>query len=156
MSNKSRRRLTMAAGALLAGAAIPIAAAGTAWADDTNTDQTETAKQLEHQGLTHAEAQAVVTAEGNGTPVQVSYDGTTVVNDNQGTGPSTDASAVFGHGPKMSRPPSAPAARPAPARAQSPSPMSIEGHISRLRSAPAERHRLRQRRQHRGLHRHRQ
>jgi hypothetical protein len=41
MSNKSRRRattsrhrLTLAAGALLAGAAIPIAAAGTAWADD--------------------------------------------------------------------------------------------------------------------------
>jgi hypothetical protein len=34
MSNKSRRRVTMAAGAVLAGAAIPIAAAGTAWADD--------------------------------------------------------------------------------------------------------------------------
>ena len=42
MSNKSRRsvkkssrRVSMAAGALLAGAAIPIAAAGSAWADDT-------------------------------------------------------------------------------------------------------------------------
>jgi hypothetical protein len=101
MSNKSRRRVKIAAGAILAGAAIPIAAAGTAWADEpTTTDQTETAKQLEHQGLTHAEAQAVVTAEGNGTPVQVSYDGTTVVNDNQGSGPSTDASAVSDTGPK--------------------------------------------------------
>src|ERR1700749_3571672 len=41
MSSKSRRRanashrVTMTAGALLAGAAIPIAAAGTAWAADT-------------------------------------------------------------------------------------------------------------------------
>src|ERR1700742_2568739 len=34
-NNKSQRRLSMAAGALLAGAAIPLAAAGTAWADDT-------------------------------------------------------------------------------------------------------------------------
>jgi hypothetical protein len=101
MSNKSRRRLTMAAGALLAGAAIPIAAAGTAWADDpAQADQTETTSQLEHQGLTKAEAQAVVTAENNGTPVQVSYDGTTVVNDNQGSGPSTDATASSDTGPK--------------------------------------------------------
>ena len=41
MSSKSRRRArhrspSMAAGALLAGAAIPIAAAGTAWADETS------------------------------------------------------------------------------------------------------------------------
>jgi hypothetical protein len=34
MSNKSRRRVKIAAGAILAGAAIPIAAAGTAWADE--------------------------------------------------------------------------------------------------------------------------
>jgi hypothetical protein len=34
MSRKSRRRVAMAAGAVLAGAVIPIAAAGTAWADD--------------------------------------------------------------------------------------------------------------------------
>src|SRR5262249_10626682 len=32
--NASRRRLSMAAGALLAGAAIPVAAAGSAWADE--------------------------------------------------------------------------------------------------------------------------
>jgi hypothetical protein len=84
MSNKSRRRMKMAAGAILAGAAIPIAAAGAAWADDTlTTDQTERAGQLERQGLTGAEARDVVTAEKDGTPVQVSYDGQTVVNDNQ-------------------------------------------------------------------------
>jgi len=35
-ADKSRRRLSMAAGAILAGAAIPIAAAGTAWADQTS------------------------------------------------------------------------------------------------------------------------
>jgi hypothetical protein len=34
MSNKTRRRVKIAAGAILAGAAIPIAAAGTAWADE--------------------------------------------------------------------------------------------------------------------------
>src|SRR5947209_7165474 len=33
MSSKSRRRMTMAVGATIAGAAIPIAAAFTAWAD---------------------------------------------------------------------------------------------------------------------------
>jgi hypothetical protein len=33
-ATQSRRRVTMAAGALLAGAAIPLVAAGTAWADD--------------------------------------------------------------------------------------------------------------------------
>jgi hypothetical protein len=101
MSNKSRRRLTLAAGALLAGAAIPIAAAGVAWADDpAQADQTETAKQLEHQGLTKAEAQAVVTAENNSTPVQVSYDDTTVVNDNQGATSADQASASSAAGPK--------------------------------------------------------
>jgi hypothetical protein len=100
MSSKSRRRMKLAAGAILAGAAIPIAAAGTAWADDiADQDQTETARQLEHQGLTHSEAQAVVTAENNDTPVQVSYDGNTVVNDNQGDTSSTEASAISGPGP---------------------------------------------------------
>ena len=39
MSNKSRRRIKLAAGAILAGAAIPIAAAGTAWADDDQQPQ---------------------------------------------------------------------------------------------------------------------
>jgi hypothetical protein len=84
----------VAAGAILAGAAIPIAAAATAWADET-----ETTGQLEHQGLTRAEAHLVVSAENNGTPVQVSYDGSTVVNDNQGAAPSAEASAASGSGP---------------------------------------------------------
>jgi hypothetical protein len=107
MSNKSRRRastsrrrLTLAAGALLAGAAIPIAAAGTAWADET-----QTVGQLEHEGLSASEAKAVYNAEQpaatakdptGGTPVQVSYDGTTVVNANN---PSAAATADSGTGP---------------------------------------------------------
>ena len=94
MSNKSRRRVKIAAGAILAGAAIPIAAAGTAWADDSATpNQTETLTQLENQGLSSDQAQAVVTAEGNGTPVEVSYDGTIVVDVNQGGTAGTDATA---------------------------------------------------------------
>jgi hypothetical protein len=95
--NRSRRRVAMAAGALLAGAAIPIAAAGTAWADDTVTqttpDKTETLTQLEHQGLLTNYAQAVVTAEGNGEAVEVSYNGKIVVDDNQGSTASTEATA---------------------------------------------------------------
>jgi hypothetical protein len=90
----SRRRITMAAGALLAGAAIPIAAAGTAWADDTDTpNQTENVGQLERQGLTTDQALAVVHAERHDIAVAVSYDGTTVVDANQG-GTSGDASAT--------------------------------------------------------------
>jgi hypothetical protein len=86
MSNKSRHRLTLAAGALLAGAAIPIAAAGTAWADDT-----QTVSQLEHEGLSASQAKAVFNAEQPagtakdptaGTAVEVSYQGTLVVNAN--------------------------------------------------------------------------
>jgi hypothetical protein len=105
MSNKSRRRVKMAAGAILAGAAIPIAAAGTAWADDSAAADpaaatTETTKQLEHQGLTHAEAQAVATAEANGTPVEVSHDSIIVVNDNQGTTSTTEATAASGFAQK--------------------------------------------------------
>jgi hypothetical protein len=99
VSNKSRRRVKLAAGAILAGAAIPIAAAGTAWADDDAVGaaaETETTKQLEHQGLTHAEAQAVAAAEANGTPVEVAHDSTVVVNDNQGTTSTTEATAVSG------------------------------------------------------------
>jgi hypothetical protein len=108
MSNTSRRRattsrprITLAAGVFLAGAVIPIAAAGTAWADETGSqNQTETVGQLERQGLSASQAEAVVKAEKDGTPVQVSYDGTTVVNANiQGTGSATEATATSGHGP---------------------------------------------------------
>jgi hypothetical protein len=105
MINKSRRRIKMAAGAILASAAIPIAAAGAAWADTPDQNQTETASQLEHQGLTKAEAQTVVTAEGNGTAVLVSYDGTTVVNANNSgdeasatSGTVHDVAAAIGQG----------------------------------------------------------
>jgi hypothetical protein len=103
MSNKSRRRVAMAACAILAGAAIPIAAAGTAWADDTVTqvtpDKTESLDTLEKQGLTSTQAQAVVTAEtpvnegGTATAVEVSHDGKIVVDANQGDTASTDATA---------------------------------------------------------------
>ena len=86
----SRRRVAMATGALLAGAAIPIAAAGTAWADET-----QTAGQLEREGLSPSEAKAVVAAEDDGTPVQVSYDGKMIVDANQG-GASGDATAASG------------------------------------------------------------
>ena len=93
MSNKSRRRVKIAAGAILAGAAIPIAAAGTAWA------QTESVSTLEGQGLTASEATAVYNAENvYPTPVQVSVGGTTVVNDHQGTSPATEATATSGLG----------------------------------------------------------
>jgi trimeric autotransporter adhesin len=98
MSNTSRRRgttsprrVTLAAGAILAGAAIiPLAAAGTAWADGT-----ETVSQLEAQGLSATEAKDVAAAEMNGTPVQVSYDGETVVNANNA---GTEATATSGTG----------------------------------------------------------
>jgi hypothetical protein len=46
MSHKSRRRVTIAAGAVLAGAAIPIAAAGIAWADTTGFIETYDGKVL--------------------------------------------------------------------------------------------------------------
>jgi hypothetical protein len=91
----SRRRATLAAGVFLAGAAIPIAAAGTAWADETGSqNQTETVGQLERQGLSASQAEAVVKAEKHDTPVQVSYDGTTVVDANQGGKPGSDATAT--------------------------------------------------------------
>lgn len=102
MSNKSRRRITTAAGAIIAGAAIPLAAAATAWADTTETQQ-----QLENQGLSSNEAQAVVNAENDGTAVQVSYDGKIVVNANQpgiagmdatATSARNDVSAAIGGG----------------------------------------------------------
>jgi hypothetical protein len=106
MSNTSRRRIKLAAGAILAGAAIPIAAAGAAWADDDATgDMTQTARQLRHEGLTGSEAKAVVTAENNGTAVEVSHDGTIVVNDNNAdgtanatSGTSHDVAAAIGDG----------------------------------------------------------
>jgi hypothetical protein len=92
MSNKSRRRFKLATGAILAGAAIPIAAAGTAWADPT-----ETQAQLEAQGLSSTEAAAVVSAEnGTTTPVEVSFDGKVVVEANEGTGSADEATASSG------------------------------------------------------------
>jgi hypothetical protein len=126
MSNKSRR-IKLAAGAILAGAAIPIAAAGTAWADDgsataagpvaaagtgpaigTTPDvtppDTQTAAQLRHEGLTGAEAKAVVAAENSGGPVEVSHDGTVVVDVGTGASASTvagsshDVAAAIGDG----------------------------------------------------------
>jgi hypothetical protein len=60
-ANTSRRRLSMAAGALLAGAAIPIAAAGTAWADDDT--------------ITIAQAEKLAKA---GDPVDISVNGKTI------------------------------------------------------------------------------
>lgn len=98
MSTKSRRHMKLAAGAILAGAAIPIAAAGAAWADDTAApvDKTETQAQLEAQGLSSAQAQAVVNAENGTTPVEVSYDGKIVVEANEGGTASTDATASSG------------------------------------------------------------
>jgi hypothetical protein len=102
MSNKSRR-IKLAAGAILAGAAIPIAAAGTAWADTTENQQ-----QLENQGFSSSEAQAIVNAEApGGTAVQVSYDGKIVVDANQpgiagmdatATSARNDVSAAIGGG----------------------------------------------------------
>jgi hypothetical protein len=61
MSKKSRRRLTLAAGAILAGAAIPIAAAGTAWADDDT--------------ITVAQAEKLAKA---GEQVEISVNGKTI------------------------------------------------------------------------------
>jgi hypothetical protein len=61
MSKKSRRRLTLAAGAILAGAAIPIAAAGTAWADDDT--------------MTVAQAEKLAKA---GEQVEISVNGKTI------------------------------------------------------------------------------
>jgi hypothetical protein len=132
MSNKSRRRATtsrhrvaMAAGAIVAGAAIPIAAAGTAWADDTSEtsgnigpvipvaaagtasvnetatpvtpatpSQIPTVQDLENRGLTPYEANAVVTAAGDNTPVDVSYNGKNYFSDNQGSGSANEAAAT--------------------------------------------------------------
>jgi trimeric autotransporter adhesin len=97
-ATNSRRRLALAAGAILAGAAIPFAAAGTAWADDTTTqttpDKTETLTQLEHQGLDATNAGLVTAAESSGEAVEVSYNGKIVVDDNNTGGTaSTDAAA---------------------------------------------------------------
>src|SRR5271163_477928 len=112
MSNKSRRRantsprrVSLAAGALLAGAAIPIAAAGTAWADQTSDGNNAPAipitaagpapavlpsgpsglaspdvtppslSTLEGYGLNPTQAQDVLTADANQEAVQVSYNG---------------------------------------------------------------------------------
>ena len=58
MSHKSRRRLTLAAGAIVAGAAIPIAAAGIAWADDSLTS---------------------LVAVGDSQPMELSFDGQVVI-----------------------------------------------------------------------------
>ena len=58
MSHKSRRRLTLAAGAIVAGAAIPIAAAGIAWADDSLTS---------------------LVAVGDSQPMELSFDGQVLV-----------------------------------------------------------------------------
>ena len=98
MSNKSRRRIKMAAGAILAGAAIPIAAAGTAWADDSVTsDQTESYLKLISQGLSPSEAAEVVKAEhGTTTPVEVSYNGTVVVDANNSSNEATAFSEYVG------------------------------------------------------------
>jgi hypothetical protein len=95
MSDKSRRHIKLAAGAILAGAAIPIASAGAAWADDTSTpDETQRAGQLHREGLTGAEARAVVAAEKDGTAVEVSHDNTIVVNDNNADGTATASSGT--------------------------------------------------------------
>jgi hypothetical protein len=72
-ANKSRFRLTMAAGAILAGAAIPIAAAGTAWADE---------------------------APGSGTPgpsIGISVDGKTIMHESPYV--SVDGQTVMHEGP---------------------------------------------------------
>ena len=92
MSKESRRRLTLAAGAIVAGAVIPIAAAASAWADD----ETETFLQLVGQGLNYYEAYEVVQAEDTGLPVEVSYDGNLVVETNQIVNPLTGAVAESG------------------------------------------------------------
>src|ERR1700761_9524537 len=60
MSHKSRRRLTLAAGAIVAGAAIPIAAAGIAWA---NVD----------------DSLASLVAVGDGQPMEISFDGQVLI-----------------------------------------------------------------------------
>jgi hypothetical protein len=61
MGSKSRRRVTVAAASILAGAVIPIAA-GTARADETETQAIDQAKEAAKQGL----------------PAEVSYDGEVV------------------------------------------------------------------------------
>jgi len=91
MSNTSRRRLAMAAGAILAGAAIPIAAAGTAWADED-----QTVKQLESEGLSVTNAEDVYKAEHSKVPVEVSYEGILVVDANEGSTPGKEAIANSG------------------------------------------------------------
>jgi hypothetical protein len=98
MSNKSRR-VKLAAGAILAGAAIPIAAAGAAWGDPdaTTTDTTEGYAKLIAQGLSPTEAADVVKAEhGTTTPVEVSYNGTVVVDANNSSNDATAFSEYVG------------------------------------------------------------
>ncbi len=96
MSTTSCRRLTLAAGAILAGAVIPITAAASAWADGLT--ETEDFGQLVGQGLNYYEAYEVVEAESNGLPVEVSYDGQVVVEDNEPTDPLLGAFAESGSG----------------------------------------------------------
>lgn len=74
MSNKSFRRVTVAAGAILAGAAIPLAAAGSAWADDPPLPGLG---QLVADGVPLGEAIAAEAAAAFGQPVAVSVDGVT-------------------------------------------------------------------------------
>jgi hypothetical protein len=88
--------LTVAAGAILAGAVIPMAAAASAWADGLT--ETEDFGQLVGQGLNYYEAYEVVEAESNGLPVEVSYDGQVVVEDNEPTDPLLGAFAESGTG----------------------------------------------------------
>jgi hypothetical protein len=73
MSNKSRRRVTTAAGAILAGAAIPLVAAGIAWADDLPLPPT--VQGIEQLGVPPLEAIAADLAEASGQPVAISVDG---------------------------------------------------------------------------------
>jgi hypothetical protein len=86
MSNKSRRRatksrhrVTVAAGAILAGAAIPIAAAGTAWADDDT--------------VTVAQAEKDAKA---GEPVEISINGK-IIKDTCGADCSANSGTVGEH-----------------------------------------------------------
>ncbi len=94
MSNKSRRRVTLAAGAILAGAAIPIAATGTAWAqggDDLPNYQT-----LVSQGVPPAEAAAAEAAAAAHTPVSVSDTAGTFNDGYTGVDGAANSSSVLG------------------------------------------------------------
>jgi hypothetical protein len=62
----------------------------------TNITPLPSVGQLENYGLTANQALDVYNAESNGTAVEVSYDGTVVVNANQGGTPSANAVATSG------------------------------------------------------------